>query len=424
MNKRFQVNFCKFLGINRKIYLFTPVKYNTVLCDLEGKDLGLSISKISSISNRSYLMTKDELNNAKFRGEEVEAAPQESVVPQEVEQPIVETVETPQDIETLKETIEKKISEPKPERRRDIYSEMPIRLLGYTNELGEAIRPISPLLANLSWLPAIAYISADVTDKYKQDEYSRQDKSKGRASKQLVTQLLASVILPTFAVKVGQAIADKTAILSKKGLSLSSREKISNVVINSMKSGEHKNFLDETGKVDKEAYKNALNTKFEEILKHRKTHKSYLKPLEVVTDFLSKPFKGKSANEKVRNYASEIVDRMVDEREQLLDGVRPKNLSKRAFKKIEKLTNNISLEEKQSVVFDTVRKMEKGRMFNNRIIKSLGGLAMLSLMVRPIDNFVEHFIIHKFVSPQIDNISQLYYKQMEARKTAKANIKE
>ena len=49
---------------------------------------------------------------------------------------------------------------------------MPIRALGYTNELGEAIRPISPMLANLSWLPAIGYISADIADKYNKNESS------------------------------------------------------------------------------------------------------------------------------------------------------------------------------------------------------------------------------------------------------------
>lgn len=364
-------------------------------------------------------MTNEETNNIKLSGEQTEPTAEETDLTQEAEKEVSDTEQPVQNVEELKEAIEKKILEPKPARRRDIYSEMPIRLLGYTNELGEAIRPISPILANLSWLPAIAYISADVTDKYKQDEYSNQDKSKRRATKQLVTQLFASVLLPTLAVKIGQAIVDKTAMFSKKRLSLSSREKISDIVIDSMKSGEHKNYLDETGKVDKEAYKNSLNIKFDEILKHKKTHKSYLKPFESAIEFITKPFNRTSKNEKVKNYASEIVDRMIDERQQILDGIRPKNMSKRAFKKIEKLTRNVSREEKQSIAFDTIRKMEKGRMFNNRILKSLGGLAMLSLMVRPIDNFVEHFIIRKFVSPQIDNISQLYYKQLEARKSEK-----
>ena len=43
------------------------------------------------------------------------------------------------------------VEEEKPQvKRKDVFAEMPIRALGYSNELGEAIRPLSPLLANLS----------------------------------------------------------------------------------------------------------------------------------------------------------------------------------------------------------------------------------------------------------------------------------
>lgn len=387
--------------------------------------MGLYVTKVSSVNNKNYLMNKNDLDKLSFKGEEQvktveESSAEENVLKETQEQSPKDNISEPIEIELSKEVIEKKIAEPKLIKRRDIYSEMPIRLLGYTNELGEAIRPISPLLANLSWLPAIGYISADVADKYRQDEYSNQKASKGRASKQLVTQLLASVCLPTFAVKIGQAVVNGAAKFTPKRLTLNTREKISNVVIDSMKSGEHKNFFDENGRVNKELYKEAVNSKFDEILKHRKTHKNQLNPFKSILNFVTKPFVGKPSDEKVKDYAGKIIDRMVDERQELLDGIKPEKLSKRAFKKIEKAARNSSVEEKQSIVFDTVRKMEKGRMFNNRILKSLGGLAMLSVMVKPIDNFVEHFIIRRYVSPQIDNISQLYYKQMDARKAAKS----
>lgn len=345
-----------------------------------------SVTNVSSIKNKSYLLNEEGLKKI--------APPSSSA----------ENTES-----------EAKANDKK-EKRRDIYAEFPIRALGYTNELGEAIRPISPILANLSWLPAIGYISADIADKYQQDEYANQEPSKGRASKQLVTQLLASVFLPTAAVKVGQSFVNGGAAFSKSGLSLNNREKISNVIIDSMKSGEHKNFLNDEGKVDKEAYKEALSGKFDEILKHRKTHRKLLRPLEIVKDFITKPLIKNPTAQKVKDYAGVVVDRMIDERQQLLDGIVPDKLSKRAYNKFKKFSANAPVEEVQSVAFDIVRKMEKGRMFNNRILKSLGGLASLAIMAKPIDKFVEHFVINKFVSPQIDNISALYYKQQEARK--------
>ena len=70
-----------------------------------------------------------------------------------------------------------------------------------------------------------------------------------------------------------------------------------------------------------------------------------------------------------------------------------------------KNAKDVPMEEKQSLAFDAIRKMEKSKMFNNRIIKSIGGLAALSIMAKPIDKFVEHVVIGKFVGPAIDSIN-------------------
>lgn len=300
------------------------------------------------------------------------------------------------------------------EKRRDIYSEMPIRALGYTNELGEAIRPISPMLANLSWLPAIGYISADVADKYKQDDYAAKDPSKTRASKQLTTQLLASVFLPTFAVKLGQGLTNSMVMAGKTGLTLNHREKISEMVLDSMKKGEHKDFLLEDGTIDKELYKNSLSEQLDEIIKHKKTHKKQ-NPFMAVVNFVKKPFIAKPTEENIKKYKDSVVDRLIDDRQKLLNGEKPENMSKRGFKKFSKSTVGVAASEHRSVAFDMVRKMEKSRMFNNRILKSIGGLTALACMAKPIDKFVEHVIINKYVGPQIDNIAEIYRNQKKAK---------
>lgn len=290
-------------------------------------------------------------------------------------------------------------------KRKDIYAEMPIRALGYSNELGEAIRPLSPMLANLSWLPAIAYIGADVADKYRQDEYGEQEPSKKRASKQFLTQMLASVFLPTAAVKVGQGIANNAAGFSKSGLTLTHRENISDMVLNSMNEGEHKAFLNAENKVDKAAFKDSLAGKVDEITKHKKTHKGLMKPFYAAIDFIKKPLVREPKAENLKAYTSAVVDRLVDARQQLLDGVKPEKMSEKVFNKFMKHAKDVPMEEKQSLAFDAIRKMEKSKMFNNRIIKSIGGLAALSIMAKPIDKFVEHVVIGKFVGPAIDSIN-------------------
>jgi hypothetical protein len=185
-----------------------------------------------------------------------------------------------------------------------------------------------------------------------------------------------------------------------------------------MNSGEHKKFLNAEGKVDKEAYKEALSGKFDEIIKHRKTHKTH-NPVKKTINIISSLFTKKPTIENVKKYSDMIVDRLVDERQQLLDGVKPENLSQKAYKKFQKLSKNVAAEEKQSLAFDAVRKMEKGRMFNNRILKSIGGLLALSVMAKPIDNFVETYVVDKCVGPAIDKVGTAYHEKRSKKQDAK-----
>lgn len=313
--------------------------------------------------------------------------------------------------------------EKKQEKRRDIYMEMPVRALGYTNEVGEALRPVIGSWAWASWVPAIGYIAADVVDKYKQDEYGNQDPSGERGAKQLSNQLLASVALPTFAVKAGQTAVDMLSGLSKSGLAFSKREKISDFVINSMNTGEHNGFLNEAGKVDKKAFTDSLIPKMSETIKHKKTHNMLMKPLVAMRNWLANPHLKNPKKEDVNNYIGQVVDRLVENRQNLLDGVKPAKMSDKMFKKFTKdtqkvaemtkataeMAGNMPKEDvaelikvaKKSIAFDYVRKMEKSHVFKNKILLSAGGFVALSLLAKPIDHFVENVVIKKAVEPAI-----------------------
>ena len=47
----------------------------------------------------------------------------------------------------------------------DIWRDSPVRLLGYTNEIGESFRYIFPRLYRPSYILALAYCYGDVQDK-------------------------------------------------------------------------------------------------------------------------------------------------------------------------------------------------------------------------------------------------------------------
>ena len=123
----------------------------------------------------------------------------------------------------LKQTIDKKTGE-----YVDPMMKWPLRGAAFTNEVGEALRPIIGGAANLTWVPALMYIGADVYDKYKNDQTEYSPNSK-RCLKEAIFQGLASVCLPVFAVKLGQNIFSQFGKFDKDGISLNAKEHVSNV---------------------------------------------------------------------------------------------------------------------------------------------------------------------------------------------------
>ncbi len=109
----------------------------------------------------------------------------------------------------------------KKDKKKDIYTDSPVRYLGFANEVGAAISPAAgAILEMATYGPALGYIAMDVIDKHKRgdnDDYKKcSDK---RATKQLVFQLLASVLLPTCIVKTAQTVTDKAINKFRKPLS-------------------------------------------------------------------------------------------------------------------------------------------------------------------------------------------------------------
>ncbi|XP_055911990.1 mitochondrial fission process protein 1 [Eupeodes corollae] len=86
----------------------------------------------------------------------------------------------------------------------DIYRDTYLRFLGYSNELGEAFRPIWPKhLVNLSYAVAVAYVLADTVDKAKMVHEKQGSSNRDVAIKAgdvLIWQMFASVIIPGYTI--------------------------------------------------------------------------------------------------------------------------------------------------------------------------------------------------------------------------------
>ncbi len=86
----------------------------------------------------------------------------------------------------------------------DLYRDTPLRYVGYSNEIGEAFRPLVPRLVVPSYALAIVYVLADTADKARRARDLSVAESGAADTRQvleqagdcLVWQLLASVFVP------------------------------------------------------------------------------------------------------------------------------------------------------------------------------------------------------------------------------------
>ena len=111
---------------------------------------------------------------------------------------------------------------------KDPMMHWPLRGAAFTNEIGEALRPIIGGYATLSWVPALMYIGADIYDKYKNNETEYSPDSR-RCLKQAVFQGMASIVLPLCAVKAGQGFISYISSFSGDKLSIKMKEDISHL---------------------------------------------------------------------------------------------------------------------------------------------------------------------------------------------------
>lgn len=88
----------------------------------------------------------------------------------------------------------------KADQRTNVWHKYPLKLLVYSNDAGEAVRPIiGNALAKLSWIPAIFYtVFALKTSDKKED-----------MKKEIAFQIIASFLLPFLLLKSTRAVAAK-----------------------------------------------------------------------------------------------------------------------------------------------------------------------------------------------------------------------
>ncbi|MBO5385050.1 hypothetical protein J6A64_01930 [bacterium] len=251
----------------------------------------------------------------------------------------------------------------------DPLANWPLRGLGYTNDIGIAISEIAPTASKLFWVPALMYFGADIYDKYK-NKGNEYDPSGKRAFSQAVFQAMASIALPTVSGHIGQTAFSYISKVRGEKLSTNAKEQTLRFICSHSVS----NDVFAPNQNAEDLLKD-FETSFDNFYSHKTRHFKRKNIVVKVYDTLL-------ANCKRGAIANSNEDRI-------------KTFAKKEFQKVLDTC-------KDSVEMKT--KLEKD-IFKLKSWKSLGAFTALLLTVGPIDKFVEHVIIKKFIEPSMDKIN-------------------
>ena len=271
---------------------------------------------------------------------------------------------------------------------KDPLMQWPLRGAAFTNEVGEALRPVIGGYATLSWAPALLYIGADVYDKYKNDQTEYSPDSR-RCLKQAVFQGMASVFLPLIAVKAGQNIFAQAGKLTEDKISITSKEKVAEAAEHFIANGKMHAFDGKDAECIKE---------FSDIVANAMdfdNKKTSLKNVFKVFRLDSK--------EKVKSYSEKTIKDLIELRKNLLNPTDEFKQDKwfKAYEADLKAgqTSNVAVK-------SVLTKFQQSKMLKGKFIKTLGGFVALGVAIKPIDHFVEEVLIGKYVGPEIYKINR------------------
>lgn len=281
-----------------------------------------------------------------------------------------------------------------------IYSDplmrWPLRGAAFTNEVGEALRPLIGNYATLSWVPALLYIGADVYDKYKNDKTDYSPDSR-RCLKQAVFQGMASIFLPLVAVKFGQKLFSLFGMKSDDKITYNAKEHIIQMAQQFVANGKMRAYKDDDSACAKEFLAVVSDN-----LNFKKQEESASNPFKKLSLYIEEGLSSRfdvNTKKNLDKYSTKTINSLIQMRKDLLnpDSVFENSLWYSNYKiaKQNGQTNNVAVK-------SVLNKYLQTNTLKGKAIKTMGGFLALGIAIKPIDRFVENVLIGKIVGPGID----------------------
>ena len=287
---------------------------------------------------------------------------------------------------------------------RDPLMKWPLRGAAFTNEVGEAMRPLIGSYATLSWVPALMYIGADIYDKYKNDETEYSPNSK-RLLKQAIFQGMASIFLPLVAVKAGQNFFSIFGRLSENKVSINSQEQISKIAEDFIMNGQLYAYHN-----DKKEGTRVFLDKVHNVVDYNKQEKNTKNPVVKIFNKIEISILNflKINNENIDKFATSTIEDLIEKRESVLNPTEEFKSSKIYRNYVDNLAKG---QTKRVAVKSALTKYQQRKMLKGKAIKTIGGFIALGSLIKPIDHFVDNILIGKVLGPGIDKYEPKRKKQ-------------
>lgn len=302
----------------------------------------------------------------------------------------------------------------KPQNKKaynDPLKKWPLVGLSYFNDIGAVVSGISPKVGYALRAPAMMYIGADIYDKYKNDNDSYNPSTR-RGIKEAILIAVGGTVIPSFIARLGEKIASTANRISPTGLSTKAKENVLNRSLEYMQSNSLHTFVDNVDGY-KEGFKQSVAQFAQDAKGEFKALHPIKKVLTIINPFTDTDTIAFAKQSKLDKYAEKQAEKVLAMREQLMQNRRPKGMSKHLFNKFQEIQTDyqrIYPADKYmgKAAKSILKDYHKHQIFTNKLIKTAGGLALITLLADVTDNFVEKYVIKKTVEPGLEFLSNGY----------------
>ncbi|MBP3923772.1 hypothetical protein J6E39_00845 [bacterium] len=296
----------------------------------------------------------------------------------------------------------------KPQKERKKYQDplnsWKFRWMSYSNEAGTFISEIAPKLGAALWVPSFMYIGADVYDKYKNNK-DKYDPSARRAFDRAIYQGISNLAALPLLITAGQKIVSPLGMVLGNKISIDKKAVILDHINKVLMQGVNEELN------DKETFRKLVKVTLENKMSSKKSEMQNDNVLKKAYKFLTNKYTIALGNkQKTIDYAQKKADELFEIRDLLLSRDSSKKVSasvrNKYFETLSSMKSMHGFDYANNAIRSALIKVCNRQMFENKILKTMGGFVALALFGTTVSKYVEK----KLVGTYIDGGLNFAYK--------------